>query len=389
MWIKLICLTTSISFIGPALADKPLFDFPPLKDGRDIVTADLHTHSIFSDGSVWPSVRVEEAVREGVDVLAATEHLEYQRHQGFVDSSDKNASHLLAVKEAEQAKFNDLILLNGAEVTRNFPPGHMNAIFVKDANKLVYPLSRQNLDAAARKADRENAIRALDAAKAQQAFIFWNHPNWIPHTPNAIPELTPLHKQLIQDGKLHGIEVANGTLGDSYSEEALQIALDYGLTVLATSDIHGLTAWTHGVGFGGHRPMTLVLAKRTKNAVRTALFAGDTVAWNREDLIGLEANVRSVVEACLELTAEGYQERSVVLAVSLSNRCPLPFTLLNQSEYTFQNGSDLVRIEPGATKPLEVKTITKQQSVELSFKVLNTQVKPRQPGSITLSVSEL
>lgn len=31
---------------------------------------DLHTHSVFSDGQVWPSIRVEEGVRDGLDALA-------------------------------------------------------------------------------------------------------------------------------------------------------------------------------------------------------------------------------------------------------------------------------------------------------------------------------
>ena len=35
-------------------------------------------HSVFSDGSVWPDIRVEEAKKDGLDVIAITEHLEYQ-----------------------------------------------------------------------------------------------------------------------------------------------------------------------------------------------------------------------------------------------------------------------------------------------------------------------
>jgi hypothetical protein len=378
----LMCLVES------TLAAEPMFDFPKLADGRDIVTADLHTHSIFSDGLVWPLVRVEEAVREGIDVLAATEHLEYQRHEGFVDSSDKNASHLLAVQGAEEAKFSDIILVNGAEITRDFPPGHVNAVFVDDANKLLYPLRPQALDPAERMINRENAMRALAAARAQDAFIFWNHPNWIPHTPNGIAKLTPMHKQLIEDGKLHGIEVANGTLGDSYSEEAFQIALDFGLTVLATSDIHGLTAWTHDVGSGGHRPMTLVLARRIKDSIREALFDGKTVAWNREDLIGREEHVLSVLQACLSIESQDYLPKSAVFSARIINKCPLPFTLLNVSEYTLQNGSDLVRVLAHGTLPLEIKTQERIKEFLLTFRVLNTQVRPRENAKLSFELVE-
>ena len=41
------------------------------------LVVDLHTHSVFSDGHVWPKIRVAEALRDGLDALAITEHLEY------------------------------------------------------------------------------------------------------------------------------------------------------------------------------------------------------------------------------------------------------------------------------------------------------------------------
>ena len=30
-----------------------------------------------------------------------------------------------------------IMVINGSEITRNMPPGHSNAIFIKDANKLI------------------------------------------------------------------------------------------------------------------------------------------------------------------------------------------------------------------------------------------------------------
>ena len=32
-----------------------------------------------------------------------------------------------------------LIIINGQEITRSMPPGHINAIFLDDANKLLHP----------------------------------------------------------------------------------------------------------------------------------------------------------------------------------------------------------------------------------------------------------
>ena len=46
-----------------------------------------------------------------------------------------------------------------------------------------------------------------------------------------------MHKTLIAEGLIEGIEIVNDT---TFSNEALQLALDYNLTILETSDIHGI-----------------------------------------------------------------------------------------------------------------------------------------------------
>ena len=37
-------------------------------EGNILIGADLHTHTVFSDGMVWPSIRTEEAQREGTRI---------------------------------------------------------------------------------------------------------------------------------------------------------------------------------------------------------------------------------------------------------------------------------------------------------------------------------
>ncbi len=106
--------------------------FPNTKEHL-VIVSDLHTHSVFSDGHVWPNIRVEEALRDGLDVLAITEHLEYQPHIEFLPNKNRND----AYEEALLANNNeDLLVINGAEITRIPPAGHINAIFIKDANLL-------------------------------------------------------------------------------------------------------------------------------------------------------------------------------------------------------------------------------------------------------------
>ena len=45
-------------------------------EGYKTLKGDFHIHTVFSDGDVWPSTRVKEAVWEGLDVIAITEHLD-------------------------------------------------------------------------------------------------------------------------------------------------------------------------------------------------------------------------------------------------------------------------------------------------------------------------
>ena len=54
----------------------------PEVNGYTVYKADLHTHSVYSDGDCTPEFRVREAWYDGLDVLAITEHVEYRRHEG-------------------------------------------------------------------------------------------------------------------------------------------------------------------------------------------------------------------------------------------------------------------------------------------------------------------
>ena len=135
--VALSALTTSS--IGhekastPKLSSQRAIVFPDTADYQTLVV-DLHTHSVFSDGHVWPNIRVAEAQQDGLDAIAITEHLEWQPHLADIPHADRNRAHQQA---AESAKGSDVIVLRGSEITRYEPVGHINAIFVDDANKLM------------------------------------------------------------------------------------------------------------------------------------------------------------------------------------------------------------------------------------------------------------
>ena len=53
--------------------------FLPQVNGYNVYKADLHTHTLYSDGSVMPAFRVLEAWQQGLDIIAITDHLESRR----------------------------------------------------------------------------------------------------------------------------------------------------------------------------------------------------------------------------------------------------------------------------------------------------------------------
>ena len=198
---------------GTNAADPPRrLEFAPLADGRQVLAVDLHTHSVFSDGEVWPSIRVQEAQRDGLYGYAPTEHLEYQPHAKDIPHPDRNRSFEIATQEVAAPSSGvavpgePLVVIAGAEITRDMPPGHCNAVFLADANKLF----------------GKDPLDAFREARRQGAFTFWNHPYWTDQTPDGVARLTPLHERLIAEGLLQGIEVAN--MAD-VSPEAFRIAV--------------------------------------------------------------------------------------------------------------------------------------------------------------------
>ena len=60
------------------------------------ISSDLHIHSVFSDGAVWPTIRVDEALRDSIDLISLTEHLEYQSHLSDIPHNNRNRSYQMA-----------------------------------------------------------------------------------------------------------------------------------------------------------------------------------------------------------------------------------------------------------------------------------------------------
>ncbi|MCY4014690.1 MAG: Sb-PDE family phosphodiesterase [Gammaproteobacteria bacterium] len=353
-------------------------DFPDAGEYVTLVT-DLHTHSVFSDGHVWPNVRVAEGLRDGLDVLAITEHLEYQPHRLFIPNRDRND----AVGEAVQAAAGTgLLVVSGSEITRDAPHGHMNAVFITDANALWPVGDRDGRELAAFRSEW-TPEKAVAEANAQGAFVFWNHPWAFTATPGLRTELADVHRALIDQGQLHGIEIVNGW---TYNEEAHRIAVEHDLTFIGTSDVHNLVDWDYDIAGGGHRPVTLVLAtERSADAIKEALFAQRTVVWFDDLLIGRDAPLDALLEAGLTMD-RAVREGVGVVDVTLRNNMDAPLRLrhLSTDAQSLHRRADLVDVPPQGVAELRVKPATASDEVALTFEVLNALTAPNTRPEVTL-----
>jgi predicted metal-dependent phosphoesterase TrpH len=313
---------------------------------------DLHMHTVFSDGKVWPDIRVQEALRDGLDAISITDHIEIQKYRKDIPHPDRNRSYELAMKAA---KGSGLLVVNGAEITRSMPPGHFNAIFLQDVNKLK----------------QKDVMEVFREAGRQGAFVFWNHPHWTSQQENGIATLQEIHHELIKQGLLHGIEIYNEF---TYSDEAVEIALEKDLTMLGTSDIHDLIDWQYDVPAGGHRPVTLVFAReKTGEALKEALFEGRTVVCFEHTLVGRETWLLPLVRQSVDAERKA---RALVEVVVLENRSSVDFILENRSEFTLHNQASVFTLEANNRRTLLVKNPEKLKEYSLRFEILNAFTAP-------------
>jgi len=357
----------------------------PNVPGYQTLVVDLHTHSVFSDGHVWPKIRVEEALRDGLDGLAITEHLEYQPHRADILHPDRNR----AIEDATaSADGTDLLIIPGSEITRDAPAGHMNAVFITDANKLLNvsnaPEDTSDVFGYYAAAKEWPAQSAVDAAHSQGAFIFWNHPYWSRDHPDGIARMNKFHENNVKAGKLHGIEIANG---QNYSEEAHAMAVEHGLAFIGVSDIHDLIDWDHPPAQGEHRPVNLVFAEqRSVESMKEALFARRTVVWFRNLLIGRADDLIPLITASLEVKSARYREGTQILDIVIANHSDADFQLENTSGMTFTDTADIIVIASQQETRMTLKPRKIRKNIPVTFKVLNALTTPKTHPDIELTI---
>lgn len=274
--------------------------------GLKTLKGDFHIHTVFSDGIAWPTYRVDEAWEEGLDIIAITDHIEGYPNKPFLNG-DHNSSYNVALPNAIEK---GIILIHAAEITRGMPPGHMNALFIKDANKL----------------DVETVDDAVKAAVDQGAFILWNHPGWEKHQPDTTLWM-PLHEKYFTNGWINGIEVFN-----EYEWYPISIdwCIDKNLAVFANSDIHDISGHFYDIE-RCHRPMTLVFSKEKDEAsIKQALEEGRTVAWFDDKLVGKEEYLKALFEESVDIKFSGRYDAKDRPIIEIKNNSNLKFVITDE-----------------------------------------------------------
>ena len=355
-------LTTAAVLCGAALAlaydpatrTRNTIGIPDIP-GYLTLKCDFHMHTVFSDGNVWPTVRVNETWRQGLDAIAITDHIEYQPHKDDVPTKH-GRSHELA---EGAAKVHNLMLIRSAEITRDTPPGHFNALFLND----VKPL------------DTPEFLDAIKQANQQGAFVFWNHHGWKGEEKG---QWLDVHQTMYDEKRFQGMEIANG---DEYYPSAHKWCLEKNLTMMGNTDIHDPDLRKDSSS-QDHRTMTLVFVKEpTPAGIKEALLAGRTIVWFNDQLIGREELLRPFFDACIQVCKPNVRSKTS-MSVEVRNNCQADICL----EPTGQPQPRSVVLPAKSTVLLKVPVTADNKPVTLKYTAKNFLIGPDKSLLVTLKV---
>lgn len=328
--------------------------FPDIP-GYVTLKCDFHMHTVFSDGLVWPTVRVDEAFRTGLDAIALSDHIEYQPHRDDVPTKHNRPYELAAGRARELG----ILLIRGAEITRDTPPGHFNAIFLQDVNPL----------------EQTEFVDAVKAANEQGAFVFWNHQAW---KGEELGRWLDVHTTLYENKWLHGMEVCNG---NSYYPTAHRWALEKNLVMIGNSDIHAPDLLQKNTS-AEHRTITLVFAaERSVEAIHEALRAGRTAVWWKDKLIARPELLQAVAEAAIQIDAPYLRSKNAVW-FRARNLSEMDITLDRRGNV----GPTQVVLPARTTVGVRVNVPDASQPITLDYTISNFLVAPETGLQVTYTI---
>ena len=366
LFVTLFCAAISL-----AAQNKHYF---PNVEGYFTLTGDMHVHTRFSDGDVWPTSRIDEAYLEGLDVICITDHID-ERHKKMVNAGlfncDRNESYRIAEKHGKKR---GVIVIHGGEVSRGMPPGHFNTLFVSDNEKIAVLNDAE-----------KNHYKAMEVslkeARNQNSFNVWNHPHWSSQAPNET-KWYPEHTKLFDQGLMDAIEIYNSS--DGYSPEAHQWAIDRNLTLIGGTDIHGPIAAFLSFNAGELRPCTIIFAKeRSVEGVKEALIARRTAVYGDGKIYGSEDVLKPLFEASLKMVKMKFHKNSCEIVFENTSNVPIILRKAPGSEnvrYTrfqivYPNETLVMWVDGSKHQGAPLKV----NEFDLSFYVDNYFVAPGQP----------
>jgi hypothetical protein len=337
--------------------------------GYKTLKCDFHMHTVFSDGQVWPTVRVEEAWREGLDAIAITDHIEYKAHKTDVRPDDNRSYEIARPAAADKG----IILIKGVEITKDMPPGHFNAIFIKDAKPL----------------DSNDFNVVMKNAAEQGAFVTWNHPGWDGQQPDGVPRWYAEHTKALENGWMKGIEVVND---NEYYPLVFTWALEKKLTIMGNSDVHDPMCLSCDFCKGEHRPMTLVFAKEaTEDSIKEALLARRTAVYYGNKLIGEEQYLKQIFDKSVEILQPQVSIRGNGSAViRIHNSSEIDFDLVANGSPEFVKAPGNITLTADRTVLLTIKAKDKApgtEKIRIPYKVKNLLVAPNEGLKTELAIT--
>ena len=356
--INTIALSQTVQNLGTGSAHFQIPDIP----GYHTLKSDFHMHTVFSDGVVWPHIRVDEAIAEGLDVISITDHVEYHRDE-VMDN------HMVPYEIArEHAEGKDLILILGGEISAS--SDHFNAVFLNNPDE---PALRDTIP--------RNRVAV---ANEQGAFVFWNHPGWTAKYKDGNTPRDEEFIELMKAGQIKGIEICNG---DGYWEGAHELANELNLTLIGNSDIHGISTYQYQPD--KHRTITLVFAReKSEEGVREALLNQRTAIYQGDHLIGTEEFLKPLFFESLDIEAE-YREETSLAMITFTNNSDFDFMCENKSPFKFYNGIHFFTIKAHAKTIIVVKTGEQLSGFDLDLLVHNVLVAPGQSLKLAVQIEDL
>lgn len=337
--------------------------FPDIP-GYYTLKCDLHLHSIFSDGTVSPAIRVEEALSEGLDVIALTDHL-YLYPNGEKIPSVPNGKNLLA----DAAKGKSLIVILGCEISTDMND-HFNALFI---NNLDDPLLHS-----------KSQTVCIKAAKDQGGFVAWNHPGWLGRAvkDGNVPVNEEYYK-LMEKELIKGIEVCNGK---QVYLDIMELAKQYDLTILGNSDMHGKSQDEYPKP-DTHRPVTLVFSKdKSVEGVREALENSRTVVYSGNCLIGKSDLLKELFLASLKVVTT-YVTGTTIAEMKIENISDVDFICRNSGDLIFHNVPYVFQIPGHATTTLMIRTNKVVSTFNLDLIIENLIIGLRESLKVSMPIT--